>query len=155
MDIELPADVFLYHGSKVTRCKGASSERSQKIFKDFFGCSPDIAAEIWALLLLYTDFINAKSCPFYFLCGLLLLKLYNTEEQLAGMAGCHPDTFRKWAWYYVHAISYLEGELVRPICFETFALLIYSPWQYIPFLTRFLPFHFYIQNTHTHTYRST
>ena len=145
-DIEIPADVFLAHGLRITRYEGGSKKRSRDLFVNFFGCSPEVAAEIWELLLLHTNSITPKSCPFYFLCGLYLLKVYDIEAVLAGTARCHPDTFRKHAWYYVYAISDLEAELVRTCtlfrfcpfvitCIQSAELL-----QHIPLLTSSITF---------------
>ena len=112
-NIDLPARVFLAHGSEITRACKDDEKKQRHVFENHFGCSPEVAAELWSLLLLHTDgFMTEKSSPYDFLCGLLLLKLYNTEEVLAKMARCHPDTFRKWSWHYVYALSYLEQEVV-------------------------------------------
>ena len=114
MNVDLPANVFLAEARLLTRCNdGDSNKKELRIFGHYFGCSPDICSDLWSLLLIHTTYITEKASPFYFLCGLMLLKLYDTEEVLASKARCDPGTFRKWAWYYIFALSDLEQEVVR------------------------------------------
>jgi len=54
---------------------------------------------------------GAKSA--YLLWGLMLLKLYCAESVLAALAGgVHEQTFRKWSWCFVDAISDLQCRVI-------------------------------------------
>jgi hypothetical protein len=51
--------------------------------------------------------------PVHMLWGLLLLKLYCSEQVLAILAGVHEQTFRKWAWYFVDAVADLSVSVIK------------------------------------------
>jgi len=50
--------------------------------------------------------------PIHLLWGLMLIKVYATEEVLSGIVGVTEKIFRKWAWKLKKEISALSYSLV-------------------------------------------
>lgn len=105
---------------------------SQKVFLErwtsFFNAEPEVVAHAWSLLIEDEGFAEELFIdPAYLLWALMLLKMYSTEPVLAGMLGVDEDTFRKWAWYFIEEVSYLEPEVV-----SFFYHLFYFPHCFIP-----------------------
>jgi hypothetical protein len=76
-----------------------------RMFRSFFGTSPEICSDLWTLLHeVHPDGDN----PIHLLYALLFLKSYNTEYQKSCTCGCDPKTFRKWCWIYVELMGSLE-----------------------------------------------
>jgi len=49
----------------------------------------------------------------HLLWALMFLKSYGKEKVMSALAGgVDPQTFRKWVWIFIEAISYLEDEVV-------------------------------------------
>jgi hypothetical protein len=92
-----------------------ASQTTARFFRALFGTTPDMCARLWKMLSPETnaDFGNGVH-PKHLLWGLMLLKVYGTEPVLASLAGgCDVQTFRKWAWQFVHAIASLSDTVVR------------------------------------------
>ena len=81
-------------------------------FRAHFGTSSDICVQLWNMI---GPIAGAK--PVHLLWALMLLKLYCAESVLCTLAGgVHEQTFRKWAWLFVHEISELQYSVVRGAC---------------------------------------
>jgi hypothetical protein len=99
--------------------------RSESVFirrwLSFFGVEPIICAETWNLLNIAVndpddpDLTNAR--PEHLLWGLLFLKKYGSEEEMARIAGgesaVDEKTFRKWSNIFVTRIAGLIFDVVR------------------------------------------
>ena len=84
-------------------------------FRQYFGTTPEICAEIWERL----DPFKTIEKVFHgvqikhLLWALMFMKLYSTESVHASLAGgVDEKTFRKWTWIFVEAISLLEFDVV-------------------------------------------
>ena len=76
------------------------------------GCSPTVIAKLWNLL--ERGNLHELASKDRLLWGLHLLKGYTDEITAAAFCGSVDEcTFRKWAWYFIEEISYLENEVVR------------------------------------------
>ena len=80
-------------------------------FRSHFGTCPAICAELWQMID-PQEFINRFARPEHLLWGLMLMRVYATEEVLSGIAGVTEKTYRKWAWKFVQAVSDLSYTLV-------------------------------------------
>lgn len=86
---------------------------SDRRFRSTFGTTPEVCAVIWNMLDPYSTMEDAAS-PKHLLWALMFLKVYAKESiHCAMVGGVDEKTFRKWAWYFVEHISYLEAEVVR------------------------------------------
>lgn len=75
------------------------------------GTTPAICADIWTMIN-PREHVSAYAKPVHLLWGLLLIRVYATEEVLSGIAGVTEKTFRKWAWKFVEATADLSYTLV-------------------------------------------
>lgn len=103
-------------------------------FQSTFGLSPEHCSIIWNLLDLDELSDNDARCvrPDHLLWALMLLKVYATENVLAGIAGVHRQTFRKWSWLIIKAIAKQRKALVSA---DSYTLLLCSDFE----LTSTLP----------------
>ena len=69
-------------------------------FRAFFGVSVSIAADVWAVLP-YRAYGEVK----YLLWALMFLKIYETEQIHATLAGCDEKSFRKWSKTYIYLLA--------------------------------------------------
>lgn len=85
-------------------------------FKAHYGSSPLVVATIWEDLLT-TDIpaarIPSKTSPDKLFLGMYFLKVYPTEEQLAGRFSKCERGARKWAWLFASKIQALKAQKVR------------------------------------------
>ena len=73
-----------------------------------FGTGPNICAVLW-MQITEIMAIPKGGKIVHLLWPLMFLKLYCAEAVLAALAGgVHEQTFRKWAWFFVDAISNLQ-----------------------------------------------
>ena len=102
--------------------------KSETIFlrrwMSFFGVEPDVVTKAWSLLHVAVEdpddpeMNGAK--PEHILWGLLFLKKYGDETEMARLASCQDEgTFRKWSELFVKRLSYLVFEVVSTLCFVT------------------------------------
>ena len=89
-------------------------------FREFFGCGPGVACELWVHLDAH-GYTPHKGTMEHFLWTLLFMKVYAKENTLAALVDGKPDpkTFQKWVWAFIPAIACIEPDLV-----SVFAL----PW---------------------------
>jgi hypothetical protein len=82
-------------------------------FKTTFGTKPEVVADVWNRLDAYNTINEKGVSSHHLLWGLMLLKVYAKEAILCTLAGgVDEKTFRKWAFLFVHHISFLEPEVV-------------------------------------------
>ena len=84
---------------------------SQRKFRAYFGATSAICADIWQMINPREE-ISSFVKPIHLLWGLMLMKVYATEEVLSGIAGVTEKTFRKWAWKLIKEVSTLSYSLV-------------------------------------------
>ena len=129
--ILLSAAQFLDHGNRLTNrgpyqtsVAGQAARKSDiDRFVTYFGVTPFVTAKIWQCLL-HHDFMPDKGTASHLLWALMLLKLYSTEEVLAGIANVTAKTFRKWSQRFVLAISQLKPHVVS--CFLYFCYFLFT-----------------------------
>lgn len=72
--------------------------------------------------------ISSYAMPVHLLWGLMLMKVYATEDVLANIAKATEKTFRKWAWAFIDALADLSYTLVSSSVHESarlqFALVV-------------------------------
>ena len=79
-----------------------------------FGTCPRTSLKMWNLILLHR-FLHEearKLDPFYFFMTLYFLKVYPTNDVLAGKAQRDPKTVRYWIWKYTRLMASLLSILV-------------------------------------------
>jgi hypothetical protein len=81
---------------------------------EMFGATPEVIARAWYLIEEGFDIMPRGATKERFLWGLLLLKSYGTTKNMASRCGCNKDTFRKWAWFFLEELSFLEDMVVCP-----------------------------------------
>lgn len=101
---------FLEAGTILIQRKGFRRVPIRR-FKAHFGATPAICADIWHMINPREE-ISRYAKPKHLLWGLMLIKVYATEEVLAGIAGATEKTYRKWAWKFIGATSDLSYSLV-------------------------------------------
>ena len=94
----------------IFRCDGYR-RMSRRKFKAYFGADPEICADIWQMINPPEE-VSRYARPMHLLWGLLLMKVYATEEVLSGIAGVTEKTFRKWAWKFIKEVADLSYSLV-------------------------------------------
>ena len=85
-------------------------------FRQHFGTTSAISQKIWQKLdPLETIEKEHKGVKIkHLLWALLFMKTYSKESVHSSLVGgVDEKTFRKWAWIFVEAISYLECDVVR------------------------------------------
>lgn len=95
--------------------KKGSAKTADRRFRAWFGPSTIVCAKTWILLVKMRgdDGMCQGATKERFLWGLMILKRYNTEENLASAAGgVDEKTLRKWGWFFIDEISFLEPDVV-------------------------------------------
>jgi hypothetical protein len=82
-----------------------NSRTGDRIFRSFFGVTPDICSTVWNLLL---DKHPTGCEPKHLLMALRFLKGYCTEHENASLFHVDEKTYRKWQWIYVKLIANLD-----------------------------------------------
>lgn len=101
-------DFFLNLGNEIMgRQNRVAAKTMNTRFRASFGTSPTVCANLWSKLISH-ELMPEKGKPIHLLWALMFLKLYCSEPVLAAIAGVHEQTFRKWAWSFVDAISDLQ-----------------------------------------------
>lgn len=100
------------------RSSSSSDLLYERRFRAHFGVSPQVAARTWELLQSRGDPQPDEATIDRFLWGLLLLMCYDVEPvNCTHAAGVDEQTFRKWSWHFIDAISFLEADVVGFFCF--------------------------------------
>lgn len=85
----------------------------ERRFRSHFGASPKVVAYTWDLLRQKDVDLDAGATIDRFMWSLFLLKCYSTEEiNCSHLFGVDEKTFRKWAWFFIDQISFLEADVV-------------------------------------------
>ena len=103
-------DVFFQAGRGLINRRGFSRVYMRR-FKSYFGATPSICAQLWQMLDPRRQ-ISSYAKPVHLLWALMLIRVYATEEVLAGIAGVTEKTFRKWAWAFITATADVSYEVV-------------------------------------------
>jgi hypothetical protein len=104
-------DNTFYEAGRLLIQRRGYNRISMRKFKAHFGATPAICADIWQMIN-PRELISTYAKPIHLLWGLMLIKVYATEEVLSGIAGVTEKTFRKWAWKFIDATSDLSFVLV-------------------------------------------
>lgn len=103
------------------RRKSLSPIVADRRIRAWCGVSPMVIAKAWHLLEQFGD-LRENATKQRFLWGLHLMKAYGNEESsTAAVGACDEGTFRRWAWYFIEELSYLETQAVSDL---TFLLLL-------------------------------
>jgi hypothetical protein len=105
--------VFIYYGLRIAGHAGGDSvatsrnTRTTKKFVSLFGCSPEMAAEIWHCIKSNEgDNLRSGAQPFHLLWAFLFMKIYANECTLCAMVGgVDEKTFRNWTKYFIYLLS--------------------------------------------------
>jgi hypothetical protein len=90
-----------------------SAVTMERRFRAWFVTSATVVAKAWTLLTEVNRWERPAEARGKFLWALMLLKRYETKERLTVSAGgVDEKTFRKWAWFFVDMLSYLEPDVV-------------------------------------------
>lgn len=82
-------------------------------FRSYFGVSVDVCTQAWQLLLAQIGTLPKGALMVHLLWALMCMKLYTNETALASIAGgVDEKTFRKWSWFFIEELSYLETSVV-------------------------------------------
>lgn len=90
-----------------------SDSECRRLYKVWYGCSPEICAKIWTELQLFDLIANcARSHPEYLLWALDLLRCYDLEERSARFYHTTAKTFRTWSKHIINGIANLDKNCV-------------------------------------------
>ena len=106
----------MYGGGKIP---GAESTIKAD-FIDWFGATPTVVAQVWFLIEDGYDLPRGAKQE-RLLWGLYLNKNYGTSRGMARMVGVDKDTFRRWSWWMLNEVSFLEAHIVSQI-FSSFSM---------------------------------
>ena len=110
--VSLDGEAFLLMGDEMMsrRCQVMARTRHSR-FHATFDTSPNVCAILWSMIDLAMMPKGAKA--FHMMWALMLLKLHCAESVLSSLAGgVHEETFRKWSWCFVEAISHLQCKVI-------------------------------------------
>lgn len=98
------------------RVRATASE--DRDFREFFGCSPSVAVELWNMLS-SRYLIPSGGTIRHLLWTLMFLKVYAKTATLSSICGgIDPATHHKWVWAFIEVISWLEVEVVSSKCVD-------------------------------------
>ena len=115
------ADEFEGIGSHLMRGSDLGDRRGSAVtadrrFRAWFGPSTNVCAKTWVLVVeMHAEDggMRPGATKERFLWALKILKGYDTEENLATSAGgVDEKTLRKWGWFFIDEISFLEPAVV-------------------------------------------
>ena len=110
-----PEDV-LYKARRIwsrdpNKARATTSEDTE--FRGHFGCGLMVFLTLWNLLVT-TDLLPAGGIIKHLLWTLLFMKVYGSQKVLCSLCGgVDVETFRKWTWLFIAAVSDLESLVVR------------------------------------------
>ena len=97
-----------------------SAQTEDRVFREYFGIGPLVAVILWELLILHRLLLDGCGI-IHLLWTLIFLKEYGKTHQMSNQAQVDANTFRKYVWLFIAAISELEVHVVR-----FFGLFLYS-----------------------------
>lgn len=86
------------------RSTSLSGLTGMRIFKSFYGVSPEVCSQLWHMM----DDKPENAEPKHLLWAFIFMKSYNTEHVNAGLVMCDEKTFRKWVWLFIDMLSSLQ-----------------------------------------------
>lgn len=93
-----------------------SGKKYEERWRSHFGASPLVCSDVWHRL--DPTSLPAGSKVDHLLWALLLLKTYQTESVCCSLVGgVDEQTWRRWSWFFVDALSYLECDVVSTTVF--------------------------------------
>lgn len=97
---------------------GSTKVRNRRMIA-WIGSTPEMLARVWYLLEEgFGGMLPRGATKERLLWALLLLKNYNsTEMNAAQCGGVDEKTFRKWAWWFLEELSFLESHVVSKLSF--------------------------------------
>ena len=109
---ELEAD-FIAIAYRLFKGRTPSSSHlvNDRRLRAWCGCSPTVIAKVWNLLDRFGG-LEQEATRDRLLWALHLLTSYNNTETSAAFCKADEKTFRRWAWYFIEEISYLENFVV-------------------------------------------
>ena len=121
-----PPETFLWVTTNLMLniARGHSEARRNLCFRSCFGTSADTRADLW--FLCYSS-SHPITLPVHTLWVLMFMKQHATEENNAGRAGVHEDTFCDWTWCVISVISnvpYLSLKFSPHVLINIFCRLI-------------------------------
>ena len=111
-------EIFFETGRWLISRRGCQ-RMSYRRFRAFFGAMPAVCADMWQMMNPFEE-MSKYARPVHLLWGLMLMKVYATEEVLAGIAGVSEKTFRKWSWKFIKGMSALSYNLVSDESYQLF-----------------------------------
>lgn len=104
---------YMIH-SKVPSNKEQYTETDDRKFREFFGCSPVVAATLWRRIQIeieHAPLVQGGTIQ-HMLWSLLLMKKYDTDGLMAKICDADEKTIRKRSWPFISAIAELDGHVV-------------------------------------------
>jgi hypothetical protein len=93
--------------------KAMSTQTENRDFRDFFGCGPLVALELWRLLKT-NDFLPQGGRLEHLLWMLAFLKTYGHRKLMCSICGgIDYKTLMKWVLLFVEAVADVEPLIVR------------------------------------------
>ncbi len=78
----------------------------------FFGAPSLVIAKLWELLVKHSGPLPQHAKTIHLLWALHLVKVYSSEHVLSSSVGATEKNYRKWAWFFIQELAYLEPEVV-------------------------------------------
>jgi hypothetical protein len=105
----------LMRGSDLGNKRGSAGTADRR-FRAWFGCSTTVCAMTWDLIVEMRagdGGMGPGATKERFLLALMILKHFDIEENMAAAAGgVDEKTLRKWGWFFIEEISFLESIVV-------------------------------------------
>ena len=114
------------------RGKIPNSQHTRNLdFIDWFGATPTVVAQVWYLLQDGYEDMPRGANQERLLWGLYLNKNYGTSRGMARMVGVDKDTFRRWSWWMLNEVSFLEAHVVSKLMTVSFYFCLSHPYYYL------------------------
>lgn len=81
-----------------------------------FGATAQVIARVWFMISDGYDVMPDGATKDRLLWALCFLKTYGTTGNMASRCQCDKDTFRRWAWWFLEELSWLDSYVVRSTC---------------------------------------
>lgn len=93
--------------------KKLDENRLNRLYRSCFGVSLIVVYQIWKILEIQNR-LPHKGHPTHLYWMLCFLKSYNTKNFYSALFHVHENTFRKWVWKFIHAVSDIEIVSMSP-----------------------------------------
>ena len=106
-------DLFWNIGAKIIGHNPMKKTRfGLRRFRGEFGVSPNVCSFLWERMSASGVQPHSGSPNNYFLCALLFLKVYPSENVSKSIVGIDEKTWRQWTKVYIHLLAY-ELDVVK------------------------------------------